>query len=130
MHVRRAAHDKICRADLTALESATATWCTSSSALTSRSPGVVLTERLPESPVVGELHREVVVLFLDERDHGLQVVALVRRHPQLVALDLRLDASPRAAPKRRNTRSEPSHGEQVLQVIPDHIEPSTKTGRS
>ena len=44
------------------------------------------------SAVVGELHREVVVLLLDQRLHGLQVVALLGRDAELVALDLRLDA--------------------------------------
>src|SRR6266545_1496112 len=46
----------------------------------------------PGSAVVGELHREVVVLRLHQLLHGLQVVALLRRDAQLVALDLGLDA--------------------------------------
>src|SRR3954447_11853377 len=44
------------------------------------------------SAVVGELHREVVVLAAHERLHGLEVVALLARDPELVALDLRLHA--------------------------------------
>ena len=44
------------------------------------------------SAVVGELHREVVVLALDQGLDGLEVVALLAGHAQLVALDLRLDA--------------------------------------
>src|SRR4051812_24654197 len=43
------------------------------------------------SSVVGELHGEVVVLAAHERLDGLEVVALLARHPQLVALDLGLD---------------------------------------
>ena len=48
--------------------------------------------RCAGSAVVGELHREVVVLRLHQLLHRLEVVALLRRHPQLVALHLRLDA--------------------------------------
>src|SRR6478609_1604971 len=44
------------------------------------------------SAVVRELHREVVVLRLHQLLDGLEVVALLRRDPQLLALDLRLDA--------------------------------------
>ena len=43
------------------------------------------------SAVVGELHREVVVLRLHQGDHCLEVVALLARHAQLIALDLGLD---------------------------------------
>src|SRR5918998_2455592 len=43
------------------------------------------------SAVVGELHREVVVGFLDQRLDRLQVVAALAAHPQLLALDLGLD---------------------------------------
>src|SRR4051794_2120727 len=53
-----------------------------------RSPGA----ETGDSAVVGELHREVVVLLAHQLLDGLQVVALLRRHPELVALDLRLDA--------------------------------------
>src|SRR3954447_903761 len=44
------------------------------------------------SAVVGELHREVVVLAAHERLDGLEVVALLAGHPELVALDLSLHA--------------------------------------
>src|SRR5512145_767509 len=44
------------------------------------------------STVVRELHREVVVLTLHQRDHGLEVVALLAGHPELVTLHLDLDA--------------------------------------
>jgi heat shock protein HtpX len=44
------------------------------------------------SAVVGELQGEVELLALQQRDHRLQVVLLLGRHPQLVALDLRLHA--------------------------------------
>src|SRR6476659_9056090 len=42
--------------------------------------------------IVRELHREVVVLGLDEGDDLLQVVALLAGHPKLVALHLDLHA--------------------------------------
>src|SRR6476469_4600222 len=44
------------------------------------------------SAVVGELHRELVVLALHQLLHGLQVVALLAADPELVALHLHLDA--------------------------------------
>src|SRR5690606_40723615 len=40
---------------------------------------------------VHELQRDIQVLALQQRDDGLQVVAALRLHAQLVALDLRLD---------------------------------------
>src|SRR5262245_4188892 len=43
-------------------------------------------------PVVGELQRDAEVRVFEQRDHGLQVVFLLGAHPELVALDLRLDA--------------------------------------
>jgi hypothetical protein len=42
-------------------------------------------------PVVRELHGEVVLLFLDQRLDGLEIVAALAADPQLVALDLGLD---------------------------------------
>src|ERR1700687_697542 len=44
------------------------------------------------SPVVDELQRDVEVRTLQQRDDGLQVVALLGRDADLVALDLGLDA--------------------------------------
>src|SRR3954470_18984884 len=43
-------------------------------------------------PVVRELQRNVEVGLLEEADYRLQVVLLLRAHPQLVALDLSLHA--------------------------------------
>ncbi|MTB88222.1 hypothetical protein GGQ26_07650 [Aeromicrobium sp. zg-629] len=48
--------------------------------------------RAPSSAVVGELHREVEVGALHQRDDLLQVVTGLARDAQLVALDLHLDA--------------------------------------
>src|SRR5687768_12259505 len=45
-----------------------------------------------ESAAVGELDGEVEVGALDEGDDGLEVVALLARDAELVALDLHLDA--------------------------------------
>src|SRR6185312_15962021 len=42
------------------------------------------------SPVVHELQRDVEVGALQHRDNGLEIVALLGGHPDLVALDLRL----------------------------------------
>src|SRR5215510_5579723 len=47
---------------------------------------------LNELPIVDELHREVEILALDQCDDLLQVVLLLRRDAELVALDLDLDA--------------------------------------
>src|SRR5688572_25231535 len=44
------------------------------------------------SAVVGQLHREVVDGALDQGDDRLEVVALLRGDPDLLALDLDLDA--------------------------------------
>src|SRR6476469_8081465 len=44
------------------------------------------------SAVVGELHRELVVLAAHQLLHGLQVVALLAADAELVALHLHLDA--------------------------------------
>src|SRR5262245_32721964 len=41
-----------------------------------------------QSAVVRELQGDAEVLLLEQRDHGLQVVALLRRDPKLVTLDL------------------------------------------
>src|SRR4051812_18899740 len=46
----------------------------------------------PASPVVRELEGDAEVAFAQQSDDRLQVVALLARDPQLVALDLRLDA--------------------------------------
>src|SRR5699024_8208996 len=43
------------------------------------------------SAEVDELQRDPEVLALEQGDGGLQIVALLARDPQLVALDLRLD---------------------------------------
>src|SRR5437762_2828107 len=43
--------------------------------------------------VVDELQRDPEVRLLQQRDHALQVVLLLAADPQLVALDLRLDAA-------------------------------------
>src|SRR5690349_10990221 len=51
-------------------------------------PGV---ERAPRSAVVDELEGDVEVGVLEQGDDGLQVVAALARHPQLVAGDLRFD---------------------------------------
>src|SRR5699024_2136305 len=42
--------------------------------------------------VVDELDRDIQIGALDQGDHGLQVVALLTRDAQLIALDLGLDA--------------------------------------
>src|SRR5699024_8613921 len=44
------------------------------------------------SAVVGELQVGIHVGALEQRDDGLEVVAALARHAQLVSLDLRLDA--------------------------------------
>src|SRR5215204_4357975 len=45
-----------------------------------------------QSPVVGELDREVVVLGLDQGLDGLKIVPALAADSKLVTLDLRLDA--------------------------------------
>src|SRR5699024_3962011 len=57
----------------------------------------------PVSAVVGELEVDVEVLALEQGDDALQIVALLRAHSQLIALDLRLDAlGPLVADDRRD----------------------------
>src|SRR5699024_5591841 len=46
----------------------------------------------PVLAIVGELEVDVEVLALEQGDDALQIVALLRAHSQLIALDLRLDA--------------------------------------
>ncbi|TSI16731.1 hypothetical protein FO013_07755 [Brevibacterium aurantiacum] len=53
--------------------------------------GVLLTDRC-DSAVVDELQVEIEILALEQGDDFLQVVALLRAHAQLLALDLCLDA--------------------------------------